>query len=477
MPQRKISEMFAASQASSPRRSQPDLPSNNKKPGRHGNHVNASSQDADDTLSSAKRCPTRKQSQGSGQATAKSPQNTQNTPSAASFLSIPSTPLSEPASSQSRSQKIAGRAEDKVPETPQRRAASGGPSQRTPNKPIATKPGTSPYTPIELSSGDESSECVIQSVQPAPNKKRKRKTASTPKVTPTKRAKAKETTTETPRRDSVKQETTSRKKPVASKPTTPKTAGKKPAPQEPVAQKSRATSSTSSITGANLSNGSSGFTVSNTASPAPQSALPAIKKKYLKGIKYQLASSTPAASKEPDSDHIIEKAQATPKRRRQSPAKKPPCKKIRLGDSNAPVPVVDSKPAEADSDCEFVKVIRTPKKQASVASPIIHIESDTDSEYSEEENNTVKKALANQNKTAPVKSNSAKPNPAKPDTIKPNPVKPDPAKPDYTKTPSRDSTSDTPLINPAPGLLPPCLVASAGNAEGGNTGATVAPTA
>ncbi|KAH7017153.1 hypothetical protein EDB80DRAFT_278306 [Ilyonectria destructans] len=539
MPQRKISDMFA-SQGPSPRRSQPDLPpnTNNRKAG--GSQVIASNEDKQGPGSSDKNPSPRKRHQGSGHATAGSPLNTQNTPSAASFLSIPSTPPSEAISSQKGATKNIKRVNENVPETPQPNRRGGNPraaSGRTPTKPIELPPGTSPHTPIELSSGDDSSDsdCMLQSVQPTPTKKRKRNTASTPKATPTKRPKAKEAVPKTPTRAAAKQKPTSKQKqavqkpaakkpvaqtpvaqtpntqkpaaqtpttqkqavqkPAAKKPTTQKTPARKPASQapatqppaaqkpaaqtpatqKPTAQKARAASLPPRP---NPPTGSSTPAAANTIGPLLKNRF-AIKAKFLKGTKLQ-ASSAQVTSKKDDPDCFIEKVQPSPAPKRSLPskAKKPPPKKRRVGNSNASVAVADNPPREDDdSDCEIVKVIRTPQKRASSVT-FIHDENDADGEDSEEEPNDRKKALCS-NRAAPARLQQSSSNraPAKANPVTPSPVKPVPAKPDFTNTPAPGITCDRPMADMVHGILPEYLAAPAGNVEGRDVSVAVAPVA
>lgn len=507
--QRKISDMFA-SQGPSPRRSQPDLPpnTNNRKAG--GSQVSASNEDKQGIGSNGKNPSSRKRHQGSGHATAVSPLNTRNTPSAASFLSIPSTPTSEATSSQKEAPKNPKRADENVPETPQpnrHRGTPRPPSGRTPTKPIELPPGTSPHTPIELSSGDDSSDsdCMLQSVQPTPTKKRKRNTASTPKATPAKRAKAKEAAPKPPTRAAVKQKPASKQKqsvqkpaakkpaaqtPVVQTPDTQKSAAKKPAAQTPATQKQTAQKARAASLPPrpNAPTGSSSPATANTTGPLLKNRF-AIKAKFLIGTELQ-ASSAQVTPKKDDPDCFIEKVQPSPAPKRSLPnkAKKPPPKKRRVGNSNASVAVADNLSIEDDdSDCEIVKVIRTPKKRASsVAS--IHDENDADGEDSEEEPKDRKKALVS-NRAAPVrlqqyssnrtpaKADPVKPSPAKHVPAKPDPAKPDPAKPDFTNTPAPGITRDGPMADLAYGILPEYLAALAGNVEGRDVSVTVAPVA
>lgn len=614
MSQREISDMFA-SQGPSPRRSQPDLQpnTNNRKAG--GSQPIASNEDKQGPGSSGKYPSPRKRDQGNGHATAEPPLNTRNTPSAASFISIPSTPPSEAIPSPKEAPNNIKRVNGNVPETPQPNRRGGNPraaSGKTPTKPTELPLGTSPHTPIELSSGDDSSDsdCMLQSVQPTPTKKRKRNTASTPETMPVKRAKAKEAAPKTPTRAAAKQKPASKQKqsvqtpaakkpaakksaaqtpvaqtpvtpkpaaqtptaqkqaiskpaakrptaqnpasqapaaqkpaaqtpaaqtpvaqtadtqkpaaqtpttqkpaaqkaagqtpttqkqavqnPAAKRPTTQKTTAQKPASQAPASQPpavpkpAAQTPATQKARAASLPprpNPATGFSspaAANTIGPLLKNRL-AIKAKFLKGTKLQ-ATSAQVTPKKDDPDCFIDKVQPspTPKRSLPNKAKKPPPKKRRVGNSNASVAVADNPPREDDdSDCEIVKVVRTPKKRAlSVAST--HDENDADGEDSEEEPKD-RKAIGTSSRTAPARlqqllSNRtpAKVNPVKPSPAKPVPAKPDPAKPDFTNTPAPGITCDRPMPDMVHGILPEYLAAPAGNVKGRDVSVTVAPVA
>ncbi|KAK7402425.1 hypothetical protein QQX98_011814 [Neonectria punicea] len=228
--------------------------------------------------------------------------------------------------------------------------------------------------------------------------------------------------------------------PIVRKPSAQKTASQKPTvekqntqqstAQKSAAKKPRAKSLPPRAKTPHVPSRSAPATLSVAAS---QSARPAIKAKFLKGSQLELARSGPAENKADDSDCFIEKVEPSPKRRAQSQPATTPAKKKRVSKVKAAVAVSDKgpvekkpadkkpvkkksvkkKPVETDSDCEIVKVTRSPKKRALAAKPALasahtmtcnESDADADAENSEEDRPPRKKARPALRKKLPPRS-------------------------------------------------------------------------
>ncbi|KAK7432122.1 hypothetical protein QQZ08_001412 [Neonectria magnoliae] len=349
------------------------------------------------------------------------------------------------------------------------------PKKLPPKKSTTPLVGSSPFTAIDVSSGAESSDCELElvKVEPTPPKRCKQNTAPGSENTNTKRKNTREVAPESPTRPAAKPKPAieekqvvqkqAHKEPAAKKPAAQKLVVKKPsqksaaqkpaqrsateeptarkpsaqkiAAQKPTAEKQdtrqltvqkstakkpRAKSLTPRAKPPCVPSSSAPATLSV---PASQSARPAIKAKFLKGSQLELARSSPAENKADDSDCFIEKVEPSPKRRAQSQPATTPAKKKRVSKAKAAVAVSDNgpvekksvkkKPVETDSDCEIVKVTRSPKKCAKAAKPAPasaptmtrdESDADADAENSEEDCPPRKKARPALRKKLPPRS-------------------------------------------------------------------------
>ncbi|KAH7134015.1 hypothetical protein EDB81DRAFT_802959 [Dactylonectria macrodidyma] len=395
---------------------------------------------------------------------AKSDLPQQTPPSAASFLSIPSTPPSGVSRSREATPKNIGCVDEKVLETPPNRGtqAAGPPNQRTPQELINAPLGTSPFTPIQLSSDDESdrsSDVMIYSANVVSTNKRKRRTTSTSKSLPAKRAKTQAASLEVPTRAPAKQKPASRQNPAALGPTTKPShaAASTPRANTPIVLSSSDVSDT---------NGSS-------SQQARPSVKPCVKAKYMQQVGSQQASPAQATSKKSDPDcFIVENGQTTPKRRPHNQDTKPTPKKRRIGNPGAGLAaaaIVGQTSADGyDSDCQILYAVSTPKKRApGVATP--SNKRDANSRGPVKETKTNKKSLA-----TPKRNLSVPPSQPSPDC--PN-VKSMLAQPATTTRPSLNHTRNNSMVDPIHGCSPVDLIHSARNAKGQDARKTVASVA
>ncbi|KAH6896031.1 hypothetical protein B0T10DRAFT_230748 [Thelonectria olida] len=263
----------------------------------------------------------------------------------AASVSIPSTPPSPVVTSRSTAPKrrrpLPG---DRIPETP-KPSRRNGPSHirslRTPDKPLPLALGSSPFTPIDISSADESSDsdCRVQRVVRTPSRKHK-ESDSTPSKTQLKGLR-----TDGP----------------ASAPR-PKV---QPRPKSPASRSARvAATRATSLPPVSFSSAQRSASIPrHPATPTTRKSPCIAKFARPKNAQSRVASSAQFVDGAEDSDCIIVKTQKSPMKRRQSNSGNVPAKKRRIA-MDLPVPVINSQASNGGggSDCEILDVIEKPTK-------------------------------------------------------------------------------------------------------------------
>ncbi|KAF4972213.1 hypothetical protein FSARC_1165 [Fusarium sarcochroum] len=298
------------------------------------------------------------------------PTSSQLPPRAASSLpSIPSTPISGAKSSQASKKRQAEDRNERICETPlrvhKRRVLSQ--DQHTPDRMSQLAQASSPCTPFDISSAENSdSDCEIQKVQPSPKPKRKL-VADTSRARPTKKAKIEQQPPTQCGYASIK---------ASVLPANAASAAKQK--NKPVARQRQAASVPPRAPLPELTLSSLGPSRSNSM---PPKHIPAQAKKPTQKDTTPQQSTAPESDDE--SDCFIEKVLPSPKRRRQLEQQKANVKRRRVGDSFETSISVDADQADDqdDSDCELVKVLLSPKRQGA-AMPTAS-DSDADDENSQ----------------------------------------------------------------------------------------------
>jgi hypothetical protein len=297
-------------------------------------------------LSSTKPSSQRLTPRSASHPAAMSPQGSQKSRKSAASISIPSTPPSPVVTSNSTATgRRTPRYGHRIPETPRparRKSISHIPSLRTPDKPLPPAWGSSPFTPIDISSADDSSDsdCRIQRVIRTPSRKRK-ESDSTPSKTQPKR---------------------SRTNGLASAPP-PKL---QPRLQSQARSKSARAPATRamSLPPVSIPSTQSGSILRHPMTPTTRNSRPIARSARLANMQSRVASSSQFVGNGEDSDCIIEKVQKSPMKRRQSdPANNAPAKKRRTA-TEPSVPAINSHAANEDSGshCKILEVIHTPTK-------------------------------------------------------------------------------------------------------------------
>ncbi|KAF5673893.1 t-complex 1 subunit beta [Fusarium heterosporum] len=392
-----------------------------------------------------------------------------------SLPSIPSTPIPETMSSQSVKKRPHEEGAERILETPShpnKRFAKSSQGQRTPTRATELPQGSSPHTPLNISSGESSdSDCQIQRVESSPNRKRKLVAASP-------RARhAKKTKVEQP--SAIQRGFASIKASALAPDTAPSKA------KRSAARRCRTASVPPS---ALLPDLTSSFAVSGRSSSVPPKSATAEANKMTeskpgpqKGTTLQRNSipqknstpqqdTTPQNDNENESDCCIEIVSPSPKRRQQLEQQKANVKRRRVGDSvDTPVFLdADHTDELVESDLEIVKVQLSPKRRAAAirASPGSKTE-DRDSQTQRSRKiATLPKLQSPVKLQAPIKQKPMSPA----STIVHSPIPSQVAQNphiDLTQEPSSDSsdTSDEEFITPHTQPTLPTPVQNASNTQ------------
>ncbi|KAM0339895.1 hypothetical protein ACHAPU_010727 [Fusarium lateritium] len=286
-----------------------------------------------------------------------------------SLPSIPSTPISDTMSSQLTKKRPHEGGNERILETPShpnKRFAKSSQGQSTPTRATELPRGSSPHTPLDISSGESSdSDCQIQRVELSPKRKL---VAGNSRARPAKKTKVEQPST-------IQRGYASIKASALAPDTAPK-------PKESAARRRRTASVPPS---APLPDLTSSPVVSGRSSSVPPKRAPAKENKMAqnkltpqneiipqKDVTPK-KNTTPQRDYENESDCFIEKVSPSPKRRRQLEQQKANVKRRRVGDSvDTPVFLdADHTDELVESDFEIVEVQLSPKRRAAAlrASP------------------------------------------------------------------------------------------------------------
>ncbi|KAI5463541.1 hypothetical protein BGZ63DRAFT_422884 [Mariannaea sp. PMI_226] len=317
--------------------------------------------------------------QAPSQSATKPARNSLKSPFAADSVSIPSTPPSPRLTSQSCVlNEDLGQRGEKVPETPKstsrgrswrtptpRTPVRKTPSKFTPSKSTSHAPGSSPFAPIDISSA-ECSESENERIPHSVSKKRKPVNTTPPlKGRPEKRVKLNGTVSGTKSKPQMKFKLPEELRPsgTAKHRATSLTPRAIRPLQQPESTRVRAASIPRNIGDR-----------SNPTSP-------------MTGL---LRLATPQSDNADDSDGIIEKKQELSRKRCQSQPGSIIDKKKQRGKKVAIAATGQAASEVHDSDCEILKIVRTPQKSTLSNKPA-HVDSGTKSEHCQKQTGPVTK--------------------------------------------------------------------------------------